>query len=77
MKVIGLMTDFELEQNISKQHHKVSRFGGQITQVSDEAHLEHVRVKYASSSKKLKALKDFVALRRPHLVHQLYRNGLW
>jgi len=77
MKIIGLMTDFELEQNISKQHHKVSMFGGQISRVSDETYLEHVRVKYASCSAKLKALKDHVALHRPNLIHKLYRSGLW
>ncbi len=64
------MTDFELEQNISKQHHKVSMFGGRI---SDETYL----VKYASCSAKLKALKDHVALHRPNLIHKLYRSGLW
>ena len=68
-----MMTDFELEQNISKQHHKVSRFGGLISQVSDEVY----RAKYASSSEKLKALKDHVALHRPDLIHRLYRSGLW
>jgi hypothetical protein len=77
MKVIGLMTDFELSRNIAKKHDKMSMYGGLISQVSDEAYLEHVRAKYASCSAKLTALKDFVALHRPHLIHELYRSGFW
>jgi len=77
MKVIGLMTDFELSRNIVKMHDKVSMFGSLISQVSDEAYLEHVRVKHASSSAKLKALTDFVSERRPHLVDKLRRSGFW
>ena len=69
MKVIGLMTDFELSRNIVKMHDKVSM----ISRDSDEAYRE----KHASSLGKLKALKDHVALHRPDLVHGLRRNGFW
>lgn len=71
------MTDFELSRNIVKMHDKVSMFGSLISQVSDEAYLEHVRVKHASSLGKLKALKDFVSERRPNLVDKLRRSGFW
>ena len=68
------MTDFELSRNIVKMHDKVSMFGdAMISRDSDEAYRE----KHASSLGKLKALKDFVSERRPHLVHDLYRSGFW
>ena len=74
MKVIGLMTDFELSRNIVKMHDKVSMFGdAMISRDSDEAYRE----KHASSLGKLKALKDHVALHRPDLIHGLRRNGFW